>query len=177
MMTERKCGSCSLCCKLLAVTELDKPLGKWCEHCKPGRGGCGIYDNRPESCREYECHWLRGDLSEHWEPLRCGMVTLASDGFLNIYVEGGTDRFRHTPWSDDIRRMAEAGFRHRAFYQCVTITIHSKSFLVIPNDPIELWGPLEPVPGQPDPHFVLMPGVRRRSGRWVTYGREEEAAA
>lgn len=56
------CGTCSMCCKLPAISkeELghDKPAGKWCKDCKPGKG-CQIYDDRPKICRTYECVWLQ----------------------------------------------------------------------------------------------------------------------
>ncbi len=53
----KSCGPCTLCCKLLAVAELGKPMSQWCAHLKPG-AGCGIYDTRPHSCRTFECVWL-----------------------------------------------------------------------------------------------------------------------
>ena len=34
----RECGSCSLCCKVYNVPEIEKPAGKWCRHCTPGKG-------------------------------------------------------------------------------------------------------------------------------------------
>jgi len=37
----RACGTCTLCCKVVAVTELAKAAGQWCLHCRPGRG-CSI---------------------------------------------------------------------------------------------------------------------------------------
>ena len=43
---ERTCGDCTLCCKVMAIEELAKPVGTWCPHCKPGRG-CRIYPDRP----------------------------------------------------------------------------------------------------------------------------------
>jgi hypothetical protein len=52
------CGTCNLCCKLMRVDEVDTPRGKWCQYAKPGKG-CGIYENRPTACREYECLWLQ----------------------------------------------------------------------------------------------------------------------
>jgi len=55
----RSCGTCTLCCKVLAVDELKKPHGKWCAHCKTGQG-CGIYDTRPAECRDFRCTWLTG---------------------------------------------------------------------------------------------------------------------
>lgn len=57
-MAERKCGACTLCCTTLAVPELDKPNGVRCVHLTDQ--GCGIYEDRPPSCRTFECAWLRG---------------------------------------------------------------------------------------------------------------------
>src|SRR5262249_6364064 len=57
-ITGRECGECSACCKVLDVLELDKPAHQWCKHCRPGRGGCLIYDRRPTICRVFACAWL-----------------------------------------------------------------------------------------------------------------------
>jgi hypothetical protein len=57
-MTVNHCGSCTLCCKLLGIPELDKPQDLWCKHCAVGTG-CRIYENRPASCRNFECLWLQ----------------------------------------------------------------------------------------------------------------------
>lgn len=58
MGSDRKCGACTLCCTAMAVPELDKPNGVPCVHLTPS--GCGIYEDRPESCREFLCGWRRG---------------------------------------------------------------------------------------------------------------------
>lgn len=54
------CGSCSMCCKLLPIEEPDlvKPRDIWCGHHSKGHG-CAIYNDRPEACRGFECHWLQ----------------------------------------------------------------------------------------------------------------------
>ena len=57
------CGTCSLCCKVLEIADLEptpSPCGQWCSHAKPGRspGACTIYETRPQSCRAFECLWL-----------------------------------------------------------------------------------------------------------------------
>ena len=52
------CGTCTMCCKLLGITELKKPKNKLCEHCSIGVG-CKIYHERPESCRAFKCIWLQ----------------------------------------------------------------------------------------------------------------------
>jgi uncharacterized protein len=44
------CDSCALCCKLLAIPEIEKPAGQWCKHCTKTRG-CDVYETRPEPCR------------------------------------------------------------------------------------------------------------------------------
>jgi len=60
---ERSCGSCSLCCKLLSIEGVeDRPGWTWCKHCRPGKGGCSIYDDRPHACRSFVCGWLSGAL-------------------------------------------------------------------------------------------------------------------
>src|SRR5262249_4530121 len=51
MTNKRECGKCSLCCKLLPIQELNKPIDTWCPHCRPGHGGCTIYSSRPSECR------------------------------------------------------------------------------------------------------------------------------
>lgn len=52
------CGNCTMCCKLLAVTELGKLKNTQCEHCDVGVG-CKIYDDRPVSCGGFSCLWLQ----------------------------------------------------------------------------------------------------------------------
>ncbi|MEM9305075.1 MAG: hypothetical protein AAGE01_23395 [Pseudomonadota bacterium] len=54
----RDCETCSACCKVTRVRELDKPAGKWCQHCEPGGRGCTIYETRFEVCKTYKCFWL-----------------------------------------------------------------------------------------------------------------------
>jgi len=57
MTTERVCGNCTLCCKLLNIPEFTSPAGKWCEKCDPKKG-CTIYGNHPEKCKTFKCLWL-----------------------------------------------------------------------------------------------------------------------
>lgn len=56
----RECGSCSACCSVIGVPEIAKGTYEACEHlCGVG---CGIYADRPGSCRTFACQWLRGVL-------------------------------------------------------------------------------------------------------------------
>src|SRR5215469_13582461 len=85
-MTERICGTCSLCCKLPYVAELKKPIDTWCRHARPGHGGCSIHRDRPTSCRGFICGWLSDELKvgDEWFPAHCKMIIsrAAEKGFL-----------------------------------------------------------------------------------------------
>jgi hypothetical protein len=74
----KACGECSLCCKVLEIVEMAKTAGKLCEHClNAGSGRCGIYANRPQVCRDYECSW-KGDreMSPRLRPDRTGTILM-----------------------------------------------------------------------------------------------------
>src|SRR4051794_15963736 len=54
------CGTCTACCMAASVPELGKPFYAVCEHvCDHG---CGIYEQRPQRCRDYRCAWHLGML-------------------------------------------------------------------------------------------------------------------
>lgn len=70
------CGPCTACCTVLGVHEpgvLDKPNYQPCQHlCATG---CGIYENRPKSCRDWTCYWKTGLLGdERRRPDKLGIV-------------------------------------------------------------------------------------------------------
>src|SRR5260370_34303074 len=68
LVAGRGCGTCSLCCKVLPVRELDKPAGRWCVHSVRG-GGCGVHSSRPQACRQFFCSWrLDPNLGPEWKP-------------------------------------------------------------------------------------------------------------
>ena len=76
----RACGTCNLCCVVPVVDspELAKPSGTVCRH---SRGGCAVYERRPDVCRRFFCAWRRTKLiPDDWRPDRCGVfATLDSD--------------------------------------------------------------------------------------------------
>lgn len=69
----RSCGTCSLCCTILRVDELEKPAGRDCVH-QRGSRGCGIHATRPAICRTYRCLWLQGGLEDGERPDATGAV-------------------------------------------------------------------------------------------------------
>jgi hypothetical protein len=113
----RQCGACSMCCLLLHVPEAQKPRAGWCPHCRPGKGGCNIYDQRPNICRVYACMWLVNQaIPDYWAPLRSKMVLdFHHDAemrfpVLRVHVHPKhPNRWREEPYHSDIRRMAHSG--------------------------------------------------------------------
>lgn len=109
---QRKCGSCTLCCKLVGVKSLDKPPNKWCTHCDKS-GGCKIYESRPDDCREFSCAWLiNPSIPEDWYPLKSKMVLagLESTRTLQVHVDPQyKHRWREEPWHSAIIRLAAGG--------------------------------------------------------------------
>ena len=60
---ERQCGSCSVCCTVGEVPELEKPAYVSCKHIKTNEcGSCSLYNssNLPKVCASYRCSWLNG---------------------------------------------------------------------------------------------------------------------
>lgn len=61
----RKCGECTLCCKIPRITGF-KPPNEWCKYV--GKG-CTIYDIRPGACRAFECRWLADiEMGDEYRP-------------------------------------------------------------------------------------------------------------
>jgi len=70
----RSCGSCTLCCTVLPLPELQKPPDISCIHAVAGKG-CAIHGNRPSSCRQFFCGWrLDPNVDALWKPDICGFV-------------------------------------------------------------------------------------------------------
>lgn len=69
----RTCGECTLCCKLLAIPEIQKAAGKWCAVCNIGKA-CTVYENRPRACRDFECLWLQGVGTDDMRPDKSKVV-------------------------------------------------------------------------------------------------------
>jgi len=78
MTTENKCGTCTACCRVYAIPELNKRAGPWCTHCDVGKG-CKIYDGRPKLCVDFKCLWLQSHeqpkpMADELRPDRCKVV-------------------------------------------------------------------------------------------------------
>lgn len=105
----RECGTCSLCCKLPYVAELNKSIDTWCTHCEPGKG-CTIYTDRPQQCRDFRCWWLDGRLSDEWYPARCKMfvhtLSVAARRILVTVDPAFPNAWRREPYYSTLCRAA-----------------------------------------------------------------------
>jgi hypothetical protein len=134
----RACGTCTLCCKLLGIAEIDKPRGELCGNCDVGRG-CRVYASRPAECRDFYCAYLtHSAMGEHWFPDRCGMVVAPEfDGArIVIHVDAGhPDAWREQPYYADIKRWA--AFAARDLGQ-VVVSIGDRSIVILPEEDVDL---------------------------------------
>jgi hypothetical protein len=107
----KECGSCSLCCKLFDVPPVNnKPAGKWCPNCTPGRG-CAIWETRPAFCTDYFCHWhVDASLGPEWRPDTAKFILSREPGgiWLSVVVDMGQPHaWKREPYHSMLRQLAE----------------------------------------------------------------------
>ena len=134
----RECGECTLCCKLMGIDSLDKPAGVWCAHCRPARG-CGIYEGRPQECRNFICGYLlMPEVDERWKPSVCKFVISAQDNGMKLKV--AVDPSRPDAWRKEpfysyfknwIRHSAVAGGE-------LVVLIGKRAIVVLPDRDVDL---------------------------------------
>lgn len=108
----RECGSCTMCCEVLRIEALAKPELTPCAHM---HGGCTIYVDRPDACREFFCGWRALPfVGEHWYPPDSGMMVfpMASERRLTIHVDPArADAWQAEPYAADLANWARAAQR------------------------------------------------------------------
>jgi hypothetical protein len=185
--TGRSCGSCSLCCKLLKVDDppFFKPPGKWCPHCRPGHGGCSIYDTRPGVCRGWGCGWLTNStLGDEWRPTRAKMVVAwepigeaTRHAWCNIGVDPGSpDAWRRDPYRSQIRAWALNGLRAVNGIAIYTrVLVGPRVFVVLPDQEVEVTRtPFTVVPVGPDHWQVAKFKNEEQARRWENLWTPQE---
>lgn len=113
------CGQCIACCRNPFIRR-DASFGAGvCIHCKQG---CDIYFNRPQPCKDFECHWLasqkRNDkMPEDMRPDRCGIVftkdTINADPMLfEVHIDPARPQSDHAEnVKGYINAMQAAGYK------------------------------------------------------------------
>jgi hypothetical protein len=139
----RECGSCSLCCKVYNIPEIGHIAGKWCKHCKPGKG-CVIHDTLPSPCAAFNCMWrTEGALPPHWKPDQARMVVTIhpSNGYIYVQVDPGTSSaWRKQPYYDQLRQWAQKNLAKGIY---VIVFVNDIATLIMPNQDL-LLGPMKP---------------------------------
>jgi len=134
----KQCGSCTLCCKLLGISALGKPMDQWCSHCEIGRG-CRIYDKRPQACAEFFCLFLmHGGLGEAWRPSNSKIVLTADADHNSIVANVDPDRPR--AWRRDpfYKTLKEWSIAARPQNGRVVVRIGRKMIVIFPDKDVDL---------------------------------------
>jgi len=133
----RSCGDCSLCCKLLRIDVLNKPVGKWCTHCAPGRGGCTIYQSRPAQCRDFHCLWLTSPmLGPEWRPNKCKMFLRMEGNLIAVHVDPNEPgAWRRQPFFQQLKEIAKKAVDGR---QQVIVYVKSRVTVILPNKEVDV---------------------------------------
>lgn len=72
----RACGACRACCEVFDIEALGKPRNVLCAHADATGSdrGCTIYQQRPGTCRDFECAWKQGLADEGDRPDLIGVM-------------------------------------------------------------------------------------------------------
>ncbi|SDR56910.1 hypothetical protein SAMN05519103_05535 [Rhizobiales bacterium GAS113] len=143
MTTTRSCGTCTLCCKTMAVSALNKPRDTWCSHCRPGKG-CGIYDTRPPECRSFGCLWLADpNFPDELKPERSKLVFVveANGNRLVAHCDPG----RPTAWKEPrtYRLIKDMAVRAAQSGRQVLVMLRGDYTAILPDRDVPL-GAVEP---------------------------------
>jgi hypothetical protein len=99
---------------LPAIPQLGKPANVACRHLTAK--GCGIYEKRPQVCRDFRCDWLEGKGTErpdavggYTKPMRPGDGWGEGGGMLVTLEPGRFGRHESVQRAGDCGRKADAG--------------------------------------------------------------------
>ena len=132
----RQCGDCSLCCKVLRIPELEKPKDHWCPNFMAGTG-CGIYPDRPASCRDFVCQWLTDpSMGPEWKPSICKLVLDTKPGLLVVHADPAVSKpWRAEPYNSVLRRLAAQGL---AVGTLVMVMERRRSIVILPDREVDM---------------------------------------
>jgi len=110
------CGDCTMCCRVFAIAELQKPLNKWCKHCDIGKG-CRIYETRPAVCVDFACIWLESHkrgfpMNEDLRPDRCKVMfapTTNDNVVTAVTMPGMSSALNSKPVRELIKKLVDDG--------------------------------------------------------------------
>lgn len=135
----RACDGCTMCCKVMRVPELPKEINVWCQHCVLGTG-CGIYETRPPSCREFQCLYTTNPtLTAAWKPSECKFVVRhepGGGGRIAIHVDTKRpDAWRREPFLSTFHRWAQIAVEHHGQ---VVVFVGRHVHVIVPDRVVDL---------------------------------------
>lgn len=136
--TQKTCGTCSICCKIVAVAELNKPAHQWCVHNVP-RKGCGIWGKHPDACKVWQCGWiLMPHLDERWKPEKCGFIIRTRFQIQQLVIDvepSKPNAWRQEPFFSEIHRWARNA---PATGQQIVVCIGRRQIVIFPEEDIDV---------------------------------------
>ena len=134
----RSCGTCSLCCTVYSVKELNKPDGQPCPHVAPGRG-CQVHAIRPYVCRQFYCSWLIDpNLGPEWKPEVAQFVISADPKYqaLTLSVDPGTPlAWKREPYYSVLKLFSRVLFR---LNKKVLVSLRGQITIILPDGDVPL---------------------------------------
>jgi hypothetical protein len=134
----RACDGCTMCCRVLGISEIDKPQGSWCTHCDVG-AGCTIYDTRPGECRDFYCGYLTLPMVDaKWYPSRSKMVVFPEpDGKrISVHVDPGRpDAWKAEPFYSEIKAWARHGLTRGIQ---LAVFVRNRAIAILPDEDVDL---------------------------------------
>jgi hypothetical protein len=127
-----------MCCKVPAIEEFAKPPGVWCRHAVSGKG-CGIYQDRPGSCRTFYCLWMQDEsFGPEWKPEKAKFVVYVQRNGVNLQVAvdpNFPNAWTKAPYHARIRRWVEEGAERGHF---VFVRVGSRVIALLPGRDVDL---------------------------------------
>ncbi len=138
MAPNRACGSCTLCCKLFPVEELNKPAGVWCSHVAQGKG-CSIYANAPTACRSFSCLWqMNANLGPEWKPDHARFVMISPSGSEGLIVRvdpGAAGAWRKEPYYSQLKHWARSALLMNGYVMVLT---GQRATVLLPSSDVDV---------------------------------------
>lgn len=137
-LTNRSCGECALCCKLLDIKALDKPGGEWCPHCST-RQKCDIYLTRPPTCDTFNCGYItQPGVGEEWKPTQSRMIINFSGDAQHVFLivdPARPDAWRKAPYYQQMKQWAQA---NNGTGKQIIVSINKRYIVIFPDREVDL---------------------------------------
>jgi hypothetical protein len=134
----RECGSCTLCCKIFRIAEVESAPGEWCKNCAPGKG-CMIHAVRPAVCHNYFCSWMfQPGLGPEWKPEKSKIilnVELNGQRLAAHIDPGSPGAWRRSPYYESLKRWSADALMKQ---QQVSVWIGQHCIVILPDKDIDL---------------------------------------